>query len=267
MHMLSTIRSSNSIPEPTGGGQEQPVGVLHDVCLVDHGDLLAAVVLGVLEGIADDPLRARDADGLDRHAGFVAAALDAAVGTVLVDIIDQRRGSRLARLELDARIEVLGVFADDHQVDGHVVEEAADAGILLARPHAGVQPQGLAEIDIDTAETRAHRRGDGGLQGTAGAADALEHGVGDRVAGAGHEVHARLLHVPMDIYAGGVNRAAGRFGQFRPDAIAGNQGYFVRHATPRCSYQSRRRFNVVPDDRNIASPPLSIGCLKPRPQG
>ena len=52
---------------------------------------------------------------------------------------------RLAALELDAGVQVFGVLADDHQVDRHVLEEGADARVLLARPDAGEQAQLLAQ--------------------------------------------------------------------------------------------------------------------------
>ena len=58
-------------------------------------------------------------------------------------------------------------------------------------------------------------RGDRGLQGALRAADAFHHGVGQRRAGPGHDVDAGLLHVPIDLHAGGVDALAGRLGQFR----------------------------------------------------
>ena len=44
-----------------------------------------------------------------------------------------------------------------------------------------------------------------------------------------HHVHARLLHVPVDLHAGGVDAAPRGRGQFRSHAVAGNQRHFVSH--------------------------------------
>ena len=79
-------------------------------------DLLATVLPGVLEGVAHDPLGARDADRLDRDAGLLAAGFDLPVRRDLVDIVDQFGRDRLAGLELDAGVQVFGVLADDHQI-------------------------------------------------------------------------------------------------------------------------------------------------------
>jgi len=123
----------------SGGGQIQSVGVFHDVGFVHGRDFLAAVGPGVLEGIAHDPLAGGDADRLDRYAGFVAAGADFFVGRDPVDVVDKFPGGRLARLELYARVQILGVLADDNQVDRHAAEEAPHAGVMLARPHTGEQ--------------------------------------------------------------------------------------------------------------------------------
>ena len=97
--------------------QVQAVGVLHDVRLVDGRDLLAAVLAGIVEGAAHDPLGAADADRLDADARLVGLGLDLLVGRELVDELDQLAGLRLARLELDAGIQVFGVLADDDDID------------------------------------------------------------------------------------------------------------------------------------------------------
>ena len=148
---------------------------------------------------------------------------------------------RLARLELDARVEVFGVLADDHQIDRHAAEERAHPGIVLAGADAGEQAQLLAQVDVDAAEAGADGRGDGGLQGTAGAADAFQDGVRQRRAGPLHHVDPRLLHVPVDLHAGGVHAPPGGLGQFRAHPVAGNQGYFVGHRLASQSNMSETR--------------------------
>ena len=63
---------------------------------------------------------------------------------------------------LDAGVEVLGVLADDDDVD--VVEPGAHAGVGLARPHAGVEVELVAQRDVDRAEAGADRRRDRALE-------------------------------------------------------------------------------------------------------
>ena len=166
--MLSTIRSSNSMSEFSAAtslrdAQEEAVGELHDVRLVDGRDLAAAVAARVVEGELDDPARPRDRDRLDRDARVAVAQLAA----VLLDPVDQLVGVRRALLELDAGVEVLGVLADDDQVD--VVEARAHASIGLARPHLRVEVERLAQADVDRAEAAADRRRDRALERDAGA--------------------------------------------------------------------------------------------------
>ena len=68
---------------------------------------------------------------------------------------DQLLGVGRALLVLDPGVEVLGVLADDDQVD--VVEARADARVRLARPHLRVQVELLAQADVDRAEAAADR--------------------------------------------------------------------------------------------------------------
>ena len=63
-------------------------------------------------------------------------------------------------------------------------------------------------------------RGDGGLQGAARAADAFQDRLRQRRAQAIHHVHARLLHVPVDLHARRLHAPPGGRGQFRADAVA-----------------------------------------------
>ena len=90
-------------------------------------------------------------------------------------------------------------------------------------------PSSCRRVNVDAAKAGADRRGDRGLQGTAGAADAFQHAIGQRRARAGHHIDAGLLHVPIDFHAGGIDAHAGGLGQFGSGAIASNQGNFVSH--------------------------------------
>ena len=247
----------------TGDFQEHAVGVLHDVGLMNGRHLAAVVLPRVLEGVTHDLLRARNTKGLDRHARLVAATLDLTVGGDLVDVADQLGGGRLALLELDARIKVFGVLADDHQVDGHFGEEGSHAGVVLAGPHAGVQAQLLPQVDVDAAEAGAYRGGDGRLQGTTGPPHAFHDGVGQRGAGSLHHVDARLLDIPVNPHAGGVDAAPRRLGQFRSHAIARNQRHLMSHARL-STHSSISRTAKLP---RLADHPSGVnerGCAVPR---
>ena len=73
--------------------EEEAVGQLHDVGLVDGGHLVAAVGDRVLEGEPGDPFRGLAGDDLD------------ALGGITADHV------------LDPGVEVLGVLADDDEID------------------------------------------------------------------------------------------------------------------------------------------------------
>ena len=101
-----------------------------------------------------------------------------------------RCGVGAAGLELDARVEVLGVLADDHEVDAVVAR--ADARVGLAGPQAGVEPELVAQRDVHRAEAGADRRRDRALERDLVRADGRERVVGQRRAGLLHHVDARL---------------------------------------------------------------------------
>ena len=104
-----------------------------------------------------------------------------------------------------------------------------DAGEVLAGPDAGVEVEGLAEVDVDAPEAGADRRRDRGLQGHLGPPARLDDAVGDRGPEPRHDVDARLLDVPIDRDAGGLDAQLRRFRQFRPDAVARDQGHLIGH--------------------------------------
>ena len=77
-----------------------------------------------------------------------------------------------ALLELDPRVEVLGVLADDDEVD--VVVAGAHARVGLAGPHRHVEVELLAERHVHGAEAAADRRRDRALERDLGPPDRLE---------------------------------------------------------------------------------------------
>ena len=142
---------------------------------------------------------------------------------------DQLLGVGRALLVLDPGVEVLGVLADDDQVD--VVEAGAHALVRLARPHLRVHVELLAQADVDGAEAAADRGRDRPLQRGAVLADRVERVARrQRVAAVLlHHVGAGVLDVPVELDAGRLEDAAGRLGQLGARAVAGDQCHAVRH--------------------------------------
>ena len=129
-----------------GHAEEQAVGELHDVRLVDRGDLLPAVRLRVLERELHDPAAAHLGDVLDRDRGVLT---DPGVAGSFND------GAHLGELggpeiELDAGVQVLDVLAHHDEVD--VAHRRTHARIRLRRPQIRVEVELLAERDVHRAE-------------------------------------------------------------------------------------------------------------------
>ena len=208
-------------------GLKQPVRVLHDVGLVDGGDLPPAVRAGIVECEPNDPLAVLDADRLDRQARRLRVGANLPVGGEAVDLADQLGGGPFALGELDAGVEVLAVLADDDQVD--ILVAAADAGVTLARAKARIQIECLTEQNVDRPKPFADGRRNGGLERDVGIADGLNGGLGHGLALGGHHVQAGRADGPVDgagaggLGQGGVDASASDVGQIRPDSVARNQ--------------------------------------------
>ena len=98
-----------------GDLQVEAVGELHDVGLVHGRHLVPAISSRVVEREFDDSSRSRHRDRLDRDA---RVRLDRT--SSLFDPGDQLASLLGTLLELDARVEILGVLAYDDEVDGVV---------------------------------------------------------------------------------------------------------------------------------------------------
>src|ERR1035437_7527275 len=200
-----------------GDAEPEPVGVLHDVGLVHRGHLVAPVVDRPLEREPEDALAGADADRLDADPRVRA---DGALAET-ADGLYQLEGRGLALGELDARVEVLGVLANDHQVD--VAVAAAHAGVRLAGPHQGEQIQIATQRHVDAAEALADSCGQRALDRHPVLADRLEHVVGHGLAELRDDVEAGILDIPLDVDTGRVDHAARRLADLVPDAVARDQ--------------------------------------------
>ena len=96
---------------------------------------------------------------------------------------------------LDAGVQVLGVLADDDEVD--VLVAGLETLDRARRAEVRVQAQRLAERDVDAPEALAYRRGDRPLQGDLVAADRLEDVLRERRPVLGHDRLARVDGPPI----------------------------------------------------------------------
>ena len=123
--------------EAVEGAAEETIGELHDVGLVDAGNLLALVGKGELEGELGDALGLGAGDDLER----------------LDDAIDG--------LVLEAGVLTLGVLTDDAEID--VLVAGLEAGDVLDEGDGGVDVELLAHGDVEALVAGA---ADGGVEDT-----------------------------------------------------------------------------------------------------
>src|SRR5690606_25233304 len=140
---------------------EAALGELHDVALVDQRHARQLVLERVLDRRAHQPLGALDRHRLDAVAGRVREPDLLELGRELFGEQLAEAGRVLgALLEFDARVDVLGVLAEDHHVSllGSL-DRARHAGEVADRAQAGVEVEDLAQRDVEAADPAADRRG------------------------------------------------------------------------------------------------------------
>jgi hypothetical protein len=186
----------------------------------------AVTFLGVLERRLHDPLGAEDRDRLDRDARLLACGRVELVCQEAAQLLDLFR----PLLELDACVEVLGVLAHDDEV--RVGKSRAHPLVGLAGPDARVEVELLAQGDVDRAVARADRGGGRALDGDAPLADRGERSIRERVALLLVHVDARVLEVPVELDARGLEYSPGRLRELRPGAVARDEGDAVCQEGP-----------------------------------
>ena len=182
------------------GAQEQAVGQLHDVGLVDCRDLFAAVFAGIVKCKAADLLARGAGDELD------------AVGDLVVQHI------------LDALVEILGVLAHDDKV--HIVKAGRYARQRVHRAQVCIGGKALAQLHIDAAEALADGGGGGALECPAARFDRIQRAGGDQLAALGGVLGtgSKLLPFNAGVQCGGY--LADALGNFTANAVARNQNCF-----------------------------------------
>ncbi|MBA7586837.1 hypothetical protein ES708_28843 [subsurface metagenome] len=136
------------------------------------GDLLSVVGAGVLEGEMDDAAAGHLRDDLQADTRILP---DFTVRR-LEDQLPQPGRLRLALLELDARVEALGVLPDDDDID--ILKNRRRPRIYPAGAQAGVKVQLLTQGDVNAAEPRAYGGGHRPLDGDAVLPDGSQRGFG-----------------------------------------------------------------------------------------
>src|SRR5208282_3232859 len=141
---------------------ERALGKFHDVALVHNRHALALVVDRVLQRGAEQPVGAFLGRGFEADSGtFRKANLGELLRKVLLEQIQEFLGVGRPRLELDSRIDVFGVLAENDHVDlfrrldrrRHALEPAH-------RAQADVQVQQLAQCHVQRTDAAADRSGE-----------------------------------------------------------------------------------------------------------
>ena len=128
---------------------------------------------------------------------------------------------------LQAHVLALGVFAHDNQV--HARPMRFQPGQILDGPEVGKQLELLAQGNVDALEAAADGRRDRPLQRHAVALDGFVERGGNVLAEYLECLGAGGKALPLKLHAGGLENANHRLRYLRPDAVAWNQRYFVRH--------------------------------------
>ena len=179
--------------------QEQAVAQLHDVGLVDGHHLLAALAACPFEGGARDLRRGFLGDDLQalHHAGD--------------DFV------------LQTGIEVLGILAEDREIEREVVEARLEAGEHAHRAEVRVEAELLAKRYIDALVTAADRGGGGSFEADARHFERSEDIVGNQLALFGERANAGFDALPFQGGAGGIYSTYGSVGNFGSNAVAGDE--------------------------------------------
>ena len=108
-------------------------------------------------------------------ADFFLAALE----HVVVEEVDELLGVGSAFAELDARVDVFGVLAEDHDVElFRMLYGAGHARVVLHGAHAGVEIENLAQGHVERADASADGRGQRALDGDAQIARGVDGVIG-----------------------------------------------------------------------------------------
>jgi len=219
------------------GLEEQPVGGADHVGLVDAGHLLPVELLRELEGGPDDPFGALL--GVDLRRDRVLIEGHVLEGGERFRDLQQGVFQLLGhRVELDARVQVLGVLPEDHQVDPFFEVERI-AGVGLAWPQADVQVEQLTHADDGGAVDQPrslelgdqlrlgglHRlRGDGAEQGGIDVFEQIDGARGEGIAFLAPELPTDVAVDVLGVQTEAIQDDLGSLVDLDADSVAGEPG-------------------------------------------
>ena len=185
-----------------GAANVHPIGQLHDVGFVHHGDLLPASIARVLKSpVGDSPGRGLGRDLEARHDAFGDFVFDAAV-------------------------EPLGVLPNHDEID--VLVPRLDAGQVANRTDGSVEVEPLAKLDIDGGEALAHRRRTRPLEREPVFTNRVERPLGQHLTERLERGHAGMMLDPSERGLGRLKDPGCRCRYFRADSVARDENDLVR---------------------------------------
>ena len=184
------------------GFVKQAICKLHNVVLGHAGYLFAAVLLGVLKGIANDLFRS----WLRNHLQTLVHLLGLAM--------------------LNSRIKILFIFADNHQIRFWKMR-FDKRRIGLARTNIGIQSKGLTRSHIQRLEASTLRCSDGRFQKNLVGPKRINR-IGFHTGTNPFEVHlfSNFDYLVLQLGACSIKDGQGRFHDFRADSVSVGYGNF-----------------------------------------
>ena len=184
-----------------GSTQKQPVGHLHDVGFVEHGDLSTLPHRRVAERPLGDPATAFF--GRHLHAHHDAWS----------DFV------------FHAAVQTLGVFANDDQID--VVEAGVDARQAAHRSNSGVKRELFAHLHVDGRKAFANGSGAGTFQRHFVVADRIDSFFRQHLFTVLERAEPGFAALPVKACAGGVQDPHDGVSNFRADPVSRDQYGFT----------------------------------------
>ena len=184
---------------------------------MDSRHLLATLSHRVVKRIAHDVLRRRNGNGFDGNARIGTNRPCATIGAELNELAR----SIAALLELNARIEVFGVFAHDHQVNILIAPACSWNG--QNRTKACEQAQRLSQRNVHAAKARSDRRRDRAFDSNLISLDGFNGLIRQGGSALFHRAHAGFGDFPLDLRARRFQNALHGGRSLYADTIAWNQ--------------------------------------------
>ena len=200
---------------------------------MSSGNLLATVLQRILERISNNILRGSNRNRLEGNAGVGANS----ARILFRAKVDQLPSAFGAFLELDASIQILGILADNHQVN--IVVMTPSTGKRNDGAQANIKAERLAKRNVHATKTSANGSRDWPLDGDFVALDSLNGGIRKRGALGFEAMRACPSNLPIDFRTTGLDNALHSGRSLNADSITGNQGH--RMTSHSSSSQTRRK--------------------------